>query len=1448
MKRTTKSILAFVVLMAMCVSFCVPTFAAASDELNLLADGVCPGMENGVYKTHTKENCTYEAVGEYVKAVCGKHGYQTYKCTVCGTFFAADFDYSMLDAEHDVPRTEPTCTEDGSIKGYCSVCNTYVDEVIKAHGSHDFQPADSTGTSCVDGIKTEMVCTRCGEKGEPVVEAPKNHNWVIDTSAGDKGILRVPTCTVAGEAQFKCSNKGCTQTLVKEITFEAAGLDADEAHNWYHAVTIYEATCSSTGAARGYCLDCGISSDDIEGGVIVLEKLPHPATKFVEAVAPTCTEDGTTAGYVCTVCGEGDGDRAPQVDPKLDHKNQGTIYKMQLPTCTENGLVVYDCADCGLLQSKAIPATGHEYNEEEDEPAVHVPPTCTTFGYDIYCCTRCGEISETKDGIVTIPPLEHNLVEDESQRIEATCEHAGEKVFYCMPSYDEGGNLVHPGCTDEHGNPTKVVIYVDAPDHNYVLTTVKPVCIGGGKYKDGYVCQMCTMCGNEKPNSIVKKVTYADVEDKENGIEHTWYPKQTTPPTCTEYGVRIEICRFCLLEKTPVAIPPAHTFVAVAGGATQFDCVLGTLVEAKCSECGEIGFIPEDENYVGNASHDFTSNKATEKVVDVTCTEDGYTYYICGNENCVAVSANQDVVPATGHTWDMVLVPDCKNDKVTYYKECTVCGETETPTNNSLEFDKTNPDHHNYTLEEIITMNGGNVVGSYIIEIMRDTCFARDVWHVICPDCGDQYAIYGEYHDHWTNYEELIDTDATKYSAEYPYVPAKDATCYEEGYTASYYCLSCQANGFDLEDCYVEGIKIDKIAHTLVDVDKLDPTCTEKGHEAGKECSVPECDYVEWVELDALGHTDVAVPGYAPKCGVAGRKDAFYCSVCQPTVANPVLDEDGNVLYVYVDGEVSYAAEDIVIDALVHIFNTDAGVNKPVTRAPLCETAGLTLKYCTVFGCDYSEVTEFKFATGHTEYDRTPVTGLTQKEYEDMIKRLEWLDRDATCASNGVIAHVCFDKDCDGAKNLYGIANHVWFETLYRTYGYHETKDGTKFDDACVDAEGNLVSEENRVCVFCCDEGETVGFIHNTQLVIQHATCVNPEYTFFKCVEEACGYEELLDVSGEPTGHIYTNVHTVREATIYADGIKENRCIYYDTCGQAQEEYTYSVSGIKFNYDINSAGYDKAKDTFIVSPNQYFVNSGLVAVTITANASDFDFSNLVLTYNFDTNNIKFVDAVFTYGTVDAGFDVEITDAKKANADGTVSIVAAYSNENSVLSNKTWDIDDGKINVAVLYFYIEYNAVKGTPITLSTSLTEDGYCSIAKVKNEVKDEEGTVTGVVTEAVTANVTFADNLNDVLFGAMNDILDTKDDESKMTPHVIARLGDLDNNGDINATDMSMLLASFFSASDAKVEADINKDGVLTLEDYELLRTYVAKNKTYQEMAEEPFEAILKTIRGDA
>ena len=206
-----------------------------------------------------------------------------------------------------------------------------------------------------------------------------------------------------------------------------------------HTMTETEAkaaTCTQDGNNRYFtCSTCGKVFKDEQGTqettaqAEILPALGH-TTKLVDTVAPTCTQPGNKAYYVCETCGRAFKDKQgtqattvrAEAVPALGH-TEVTDQRVE-PTCTKTGLTEgTHCSVCDevLTAQKEIPAKGH--SEVIDEGT---EPTCTKPGLtEGKHCSVCNEVLTAKE---EIPAKGHDVEKVEAK--DATCTEDGNNDYY----------------------------------------------------------------------------------------------------------------------------------------------------------------------------------------------------------------------------------------------------------------------------------------------------------------------------------------------------------------------------------------------------------------------------------------------------------------------------------------------------------------------------------------------------------------------------------------------------------------------------------------------------------------------------------------------------------------------------------------------------------------------------------------------------------------------------------------------------------------------------------------------------------------------------------------------------------------------------------------------------------------------------------------------------------
>ena len=695
-------------------------------------------------------------------------------------------------------------------------------------------------------------------------------------------------------------------------------------HVWYAPTCTEPKTCSECGATEG-------------------EALGHSETEL-EAVAPTCTEDGKTAGTVCSRCNTVL--VAQEVVPATGHDYAETINKE--PTCTEAGNKTVVCNNCGETHNEEIAPKEHAYE------STVTSPTCTEEGYTTHVCKDCG------DKLINfyVKPLGHER--DEGTVLKApTCTEAGEIEYGCTRegcdhterealeakghSYEDV--VTAPTCTEE-GYTTHTCkdcghsyknTPVAATGHNKSTPTcteagVCTVCgeqleaaLGHDMVKDAAVAPTCTQTGLTE-GSHCSRCDYKVAQNVVDALGHVEVKDAAVAPTCTKTGLTEgKHCSRCdaVLVKQEVVPATGHSHTSevtkaptcTEKGIKTFTCHCG---DTYTEDIAPTGHTYEDtvvapkcdvEGYTLHKcacgySYRDTFTKALEHVWDngvVTapnCTEMGYTTYTC--ELCHGTKV-ENYVNALGHDWgtgSVTTEPKCGVDGVRTYT-CK-CGETRTEVIEALE--------HIY-----------NAV------VTAPTCTNKGYTTHTCRLCGDSY-VDGETPAKGHTYDAVVTAP----------------TCVDEGYTT--YTCHCG-------DSYVAD-KTEKLGHNMVTDAAVEPTCTETGLTEGSHCS--RCDYkVAQDVVNALGHDMIVDDAVAPTCTATGLTEGSHCSRCDHKVAQEVLNSLGH--NVVVDAAVAPTCTETgltagshcsrcnvilvpqnVVDALGH----DIVVDKAV--APTCTETGLT--------------------------------------------------------------------------------------------------------------------------------------------------------------------------------------------------------------------------------------------------------------------------------------------------------------------------------------------------------------------------------------------------------------------------------------------------------------------------------------------------------------------------
>ena len=602
------------------------------------------------------------------------------------SFVAQDTAVNVICKHADlqtVAAKAETCTENGNISyWYCPTCDKC------------FKDAEAA---------TEI------KKAETIIAAHHTMKQVPakDATCESEGNIAYYTCSVCGKL-FKDAN------AVTETTADAVKLE-----KLSHKLTKTEAvpaTCTKGGSNEYYtCSACGKIFKDADASTETsveaekTSKIPHTLTK-TEYKAATCTEDGNTEYYTCSVCGKifkdesGTQETSVEAEKLVATGHSLTKTDAKEPTCTEDGNnEYYTCSACGKIfkdaegktvttvEAEKIAATGHTMTKIEAKSA-----TCTEDGNkEYYTCSACGKAFKDADGkIVTTV---------EAEKIAATG-HTMTKTDAKAATCTEDGNIAYWHCSvcnkyfsDENGtNGIALADTVIKAHHTLTKTDAKePTCTEDGN-NEYYTCSAC--------GKIFKDAEGTQETTVENEIlaasGHTITKTEAKAATCTEDGNNeYYTCSACGKAFKDADGKTETTVEAEKIAATGHTMTKTEAKDATCTEDGNVAYwycsvcnkYFSDENGTAEITLDDTVIKAHHTMTktdakEPTCTAEGnnayYTCAVCGKvfkdeAGTQLTTVAAETLKKKDHTpvVDAAVAATCQKTGLTEGSHCSVCNE-----------------------------------------------------------------------------------------------------------------------------------------------------------------------------------------------------------------------------------------------------------------------------------------------------------------------------------------------------------------------------------------------------------------------------------------------------------------------------------------------------------------------------------------------------------------------------------------------------------------------------------------------------------------------------------------------------------------------------------------------------------------------------------------------------
>lgn len=517
---------------------------------------------------------------------------------------------------------------------------------------HTVQEIVITPATCSEDGLTIKFCTSC-MKIYAKIETPAKEDKHI---AGFWETVKKPDCSNKGLAQRPCLVCG---KIIAETELSATNKHSGE---WTYPEG---KDCYNPVPKNRTCTVCGTHEEAVEnpqGG--------H-SYKWYVTKENTCTEDGVQV-YRCSNC---DLVNKEAPIPAIGH---GFIYNTEIktPTCTETGLKGAKCVNCDFTKDEEIiPALEHNYDNKHYK--VTKEPTCAKEGSADAVCSRCGDAKT-----LVLSKIPHTLTDKWTTTLKSTCTDEGEKIGtcrYCGPvtekipakghTVDKWTTVKKASCTEpglmqgeckvcSDKSATKEIAQLPHDfNKNVIYWTSGVACkeMAKGYYK-------CNTCDARDNIEFTTSCTNRNFKNT----------KVVTKATCTTKQTTIDICDYCEEEIEGTlkseGKPLGHEYKTENWKVTKAAaCTTDGLKECKCTRCDEVS-----TKSIPALGHEYRTIdwKVTK---DATCTDAGLKECKC--TRCDETAS--ETIKATGHTrgeWAVTSAPSCSKTG-TETLACSVCTE-----------------------------------------------------------------------------------------------------------------------------------------------------------------------------------------------------------------------------------------------------------------------------------------------------------------------------------------------------------------------------------------------------------------------------------------------------------------------------------------------------------------------------------------------------------------------------------------------------------------------------------------------------------------------------------------------------------------------------------------------------------------------------------------------------
>ncbi len=814
------------------------------------------------------------------------------------------------DCSHEwgewTPKTEATCTEEGTQVRKCNNCDEQEESTISALG-HDYKEA-----TCSEPKK----CSRCS-----ATEGSALAHIYDQETAKPEALKSGATCTSTA-VYYKSCSCGAVSTNAAD-TFTSGTVTA---HTYDQDTVKVEAlktaaTCTAPAVYYKSC-SCGLVSANLgetfTSGTVIAHNCTQELVK-ADALKSAATCTSAAVYYKSCACGHvsSSDEEIFRSGTTLSHTHSQDIVKTEAlkssASCTSPA-VYYKSCSCGHVSTSDAEtftsgtATAHTHEQQVVKTeTLKSSATCTSAAVYYKSCT-CGHVSEDVEEVffsgTTIP---HTHIEASST--PATCTDPLSKTYRCS-------------CGDEYSEDVG-----DALEHDITGATPEERLVSGCEYVRVYECQRgdceeevegehifkhnhvssitrAATCENDGEKKLLCSCGDTKTEPIEkNETGHAWVKGAESE------GSRTDTCSHCGETKTVAVYSGTNT------GAQKTDDLKNTEIELNGANIrlddgviddaigGEnatvsaekyegddresIGIDPDDLLQVGDSPiYNFTIEGDAGLVSDF------------GEENFVTITLRYDLSP--GEDVDSIAVWCIKADGElegfpAVYNEVDGLGYVTFQTNHFSYYTvtKLNP-------EQRCAIYGHN----YLTQTVEGSC-TKDGYDLhVCVRCHDSYV------------DNLVIADGHSYGSD-----VHSATCTEDGYIL-YECADC-------DHSYTTKLKA--TGHSWSIEDEEESTCTSNGF-TKYGCDNCDAEYTVAYEKAAHDYEGTTVPATCEEAGYT----CYECEVCGHTYTDAFVAAIGHSyetsVWAWADDYSSAVVAFVCENDEEHTATLDANISKVIVN------------------------------------------------------------------------------------------------------------------------------------------------------------------------------------------------------------------------------------------------------------------------------------------------------------------------------------------------------------------------------------------------------------------------------------------------------------------------------------------------------------------------------------